>query len=441
MKVIKLKNLNRTEIGLFVSIVIVISLVSGILTSFLVFNALGASSNQPIQENYFELTAYISGYKGTSDNIKDKINPDLVVSPNSNITIKLIAGETLVHDFIVDKYYENESASEVSTLTNYKHEVIISFFIDSEGVFTYYCSIPGHFNSMHGNILVGTAQVSKPEPAKQVTVNSIIRKPTNILPPVGARQAKNIEFTLITQEVIAEIEPGTTMEYFTFNGSIPGPLLRVRVYDNVTIHLVNEALSMHTHSIDLHAATDNGGGAAYTQVAPGETKSFSFNASHEGVFVYHCASTHVPTHISLGMYGAISVEPASGLPAVDKEFYVGQSEAYTKWPAGTLGHQVMDSQKMLSEDPTYVLFNGKAFGLTDPNYSLNATKNDNIRIFFSVGGPNIANIVNAETVVVPPGSAIMIQMNVEKVGKFILVDHALTRAFDKGAIGYLYVNS
>ena len=404
----------------------------------------------------------MTGFKGTSTNIKDEINPDLVVSTNSNITIKLIAGEDVIHDFIVDKYFENESASEVSTSPDYNNEVTFSFFIDSEGVFTYYCSLPGHFNSMHGKIIVGNTQYSQPQPAKQVTVNSIIRKPTDIAPPVGARAPKNVEFTIITQEVIAEIEPGTTMEYFTFNGSVPGPLLRVRVYDNVTIHLVNEASSLHTHSIDLHAATDTGGGAAYTQVEPGETKSFSFNASHEGVFVYHCASPHVPTHISLGMYGAISVEPVSGLPAVDKEFYVGQSEAYTKWPAETLGHQVLDSQKMLDEDPTYVLFNGKAFGLTDPNYSLNATKNDNIRIFFAVGGPNIAsnfhiigevldevyfddntqlpNIVNAETVVVPPGSALIIQMNVEKIGKFILVDHALSRAFDKGAIGYLYVN-
>ena len=304
--------------------------------------------------------------------------------------------------------------------------------------------------------------VDKPGPAKTTTVNSIIRNPTDILGPVGARTAKDIEFTIVTEEVIAEIEDGTTLNYWTFNGSVPGPLLRVRQYDNVTIHLVNPASSEHTHSIDLHAVTDLGGGAAYTQTAPGETKSFSFNATHQGVFVYHCASPHVPTHISLGMYGAISVEPTTGLPTVDKEFYVGQSEIYTKWPAGIAGHQKFDSEALLLEEPTYVVFNGYRFGLTNPLNSLNASKDDNIRIFFAVGGPNIAsnfhiigeimdkvyyetsnstpNMVDAETVVVPPGSALMIEMNVEKVGKYILVDHALSRAFDKGALGYLYVN-
>ncbi len=456
-----MKEYSKKEISSFISVVVIISLVCSSITGMLLVNSVSSGPATDTTENYFELKAYLHGFVGVSQNIKDIVNPTLNVTQNSKITIKLIAGESLVHNFVVDTYQSNETSTMVANLKGYQSEVTFSFTIDQEGVFTYYCSMPGHYNTMHGSIVVGNAAVISPEPAKPVTVDSIIRKPTNILPPVGIRPAKNISFTIITQEVVAEIEPGTTMQFYTFNGSIPGPLLRVRIGDNVTIHLVNEATSLHTHSIDLHAATATGGGAAYTQVAPGESKSFSFNASHEGVFIYHCASGHVPTHISLGMFGAISVEPVNGLPHVDKEFYVGQSEVYTKWVAGTKGNQIFDDQRELNEQPTYVTFNGKAFGLTDPNFSLNATKNDNIRIFFADGGPNLAshfhiigeildqvyyensvspNMINAETVTVPPGSALMMQLTVEKIGKFILVDHSLSRAFDKGALGYLYVN-
>ncbi|MHA2338624.1 MAG: multicopper oxidase domain-containing protein [Candidatus Hodarchaeales archaeon] len=412
-----------------------------------------------LNEETFILEAHFSGFVGISDNIKGKVNPDLSVSPNTKVTIILSAGDALTHNFVIDSIQENDDTVSPSGPT----DLTLVFTIEDEGVYTYYCSIPGHFATMNGRLVVGEG--SLPGPAQTTDVDSIIRNPTDIPGPVGARAAQDVNIVLTANEVVAEIEDGTTIEFWTFNQTIPGPLLRVRVGDNVTVTLINPSTNMHRHSIDLHAVTDNGGGAAYTQVDPGETKSFFFNASHEGSFVYHCAPNQgsVPAHISLGMYGAISVEPAAGLPAIDKEFYVGQSEVYTKWAKGSEGHQQFDDQRMLDENPNYVLFNGKVNGLTDPSYSLNATVDDDIRIFFAVGGPNLAsnfhiigevmdkvwyetstsvpNMVDAETVIVAPGSTIMIEMNVEKVGRYLLVDHALSRTFDKGSLGFLYVNA
>ncbi|MFW9928669.1 MAG: multicopper oxidase domain-containing protein [Candidatus Thorarchaeota archaeon] len=405
----------------------------------------------------FILEAKLTGFVGISDNIKDQTNPDLKVPLYSQVTIILRAGESMEHNLVINEFQTDGTTVSTSGTQEISH----TFTADQQGIFQYYCAIPGHSTTMNGRLIVGDVFYQTPDPAKTTTVSSIIRKPSDILPPVGSRPAMNISFTLVTQEVTAEIEPGTTLDYWTFNSSVPGPLLRVRVGDNVTINLVNPASSTHEHSVDLHAATDIGGGSAYTKAQPGETKSFTFNASHEGVFVYHCASPNIATHISLGMYGAISVEPVGGLPSVNKEFYVGQNEIYTKWKPGTAGHQEFDSDKQLDENPTYVVFNGKFKGLTDPAFSLNATKDDDVRIFFAVGGPNLAsnfhiigevmdqiifdnpNVVNlqdAETVVVPPGSAIRIEMHLEKIGHFILVDHAISRAVDKGCMGFLYVN-
>ena len=444
--------LGTLVVGVFLGAMIGISFVNG-----------GTTATSQGVDTEFILEAYLSGYVGVSDNIKGEVNPDLKVPQYSEITIILRAGEVLGHNLLVDEYQDDETVISSDGPT----EIIYVFSVEEKGILKYYCSIPGHEITMNGRLIVGDV-FSKPiSPAQDTTVDSIVRHPNDIPSPVGARTATNVSFTIYTTEVVAEIEPGTTFTYWTFNSTVPGPLLRVRVGDNVTINLVNPANSTQTHSIDLHAVTDNGGGAAYTQAAPGTTESFYFNASHEGAYVYHCATPHIPTHISVGMFGAISVEPVNGLSAVDKEFYVGQSEVYTKWEKGTAGHQAFDSTRLLDENPNYVLFNGMAgsltdpSGLTDPAFSLNATKDDNIRIFFAVGGPNIAsnfhiigeildkvyyetsgeaNMIDAETVVVPPGSVIMIEMNVEKVGRFLLVDHALSRTFDKGSLGFLYVN-
>ena len=213
------------------------------------------------------------------------------------------------------------------------------------------------------------------------------------------------------------------------------------------------------HSIDLHAVLGPGGGADFTRVAPNETKGFQFKAMRPGIYVYHCASPHVPSHIANGMYGLILVEPKGGLAPVDKEFYVVQGEFYTTGNVGEKGHQELDKDKLLAERPEYIVFNGRKGALTG-DHALRTRVGEKVRIFFGVSGQLASNFHiiggvfdalypegditspphrNVQTTIVPAGGAAMVEFTSEVPGKYLLVDHALTRAIDRGAIGELIV--
>jgi nitrite reductase (NO-forming) len=237
-------------------------------------------------------------------------------------------------------------------------------------------------------------------------------------------------------------------------------MLRARVGDTIELSLTNPSSSKMVHSIDLHAVTGPGGGSALLQVQPGDTKTITFKTLLPGLFVYHCATPSVAEHIANGMYGMILVEPAGGLPKVDKEFYVMQGDMYTNQPYGTKGMAEFDYQKMLDEQPEYFVFNGAAGALATDEHALRASVGDNIRIFFGVGGPNFTSsfhiigemfdklynygsletppMAGVQTTLVPPGGAAMVELKLQVPGKYILVDHALSR-LERGLVGYLYV--
>jgi len=236
-------------------------------------------------------------------------------------------------------------------------------------------------------------------------------------------------------------------------------LIRVRVGDTVELHLKNSPDSLMSHSIDLHAVTGPGGGAVATQTQPGGETMFTFQALKPGLFVYHCATPMVPQHISNGMYGMILVEPEGGLPPVDREFYVMQGELYTAQPFGTTGALTEDTNKLLDESPEYFVFNGASLALAGDNHALRANVGETVRIFFGVGGPNFtssfhvigeifdrvynqaslttAPMTDVQTTLVPPGGATMVEFKLEVPGRYILVDHALSR-LQRGLAGYLY---
>ncbi|MHA2027914.1 MAG: multicopper oxidase domain-containing protein, partial [Candidatus Kariarchaeaceae archaeon] len=245
----------------------------------------------------FTFEAYLSGYVGVGGAIDGKVNPILQVDAYSNVTIILLAGDSRRHDFVIDELVQS---GEVDPDENVD-EITVNFSAGPAGESIYYCSITGHYATMNGLFIVGDSG-NLPEPAKNLDVN-VIKKPDEIPAPVGARAAMDVEITIVTKEVTAKLDDGTSFTFWTFNGTVPGPMIRVRIGDNVTIHLKNEATSNFTHSVDFHAVNANGGGAAYTQAAPGTTESFWFIPEWEGAFVYHCASPHIPTHISKGMYG------------------------------------------------------------------------------------------------------------------------------------------
>lgn len=288
---------------------------------------------------------------------------------------------------------------------------------------------------------------------------SIVHDPIDLPPPIGTRAPQHVRVDLEAVELEGQLADGTTYTYMTFNKQVPGPLLRVRVDDTVELHLKNPSASQLAHSIDLHAVTGPGGGSSVTQAPPGQEKVVIFKAMKPGLFVYHCATAMVAEHITGGMYGMILVEPGAGLPPVDHEFYVMQGELYTGRPFGEYGLQKLSRSKLLAETPDYLVFNG-AVGALTKEHPLQAKVGETIRILFGVGGPNLISsfhiigeqfdhlynlasltsppLTTVQTAVVPPGGAAMVELKLEVPGKYLLVDHALSR-MEKGLLGFLEV--
>ena len=297
-------------------------------------------------------------------------------------------------------------------------------------------------------------------PAKAVTSPNIARAASDVAAPIDRTAPALVKVDLETKQVTAEIQKGETYTYWTFNGSIPGPMIRVRVGDTVELHLKNSDASGLMHSIDLHAVTGPGGGATATQTNAGKDSSVTFKALNPGVYVYHCATAPIPMHIANGMYGMIVVEPEGGFAKVDKEFYVMQAELYTTAPYGVPGQHDFNAAKMDNEEPDYVVFNGKVGSLTGDN-AMKAKVGDTVRIFFAVGGflPSSLHLIgeifdtvypegavgsapahNVQTTFVPAGGATMVEFKLQVPGTYTLVDHSLPRALDKGAAAQIVVS-
>lgn len=288
---------------------------------------------------------------------------------------------------------------------------------------------------------------------------SIVRSPTDLPPPIAKRGPQRVHVDLETVEVTGQLDDGTTYRYWTFNRKVPGPFVRVRVGDTVQVTLKNHDESMVQHNVDFHAVTGPGGGGMATEAMPGETKGFVFKAINPGLYVYHCATPMVAQHIANGMYGMILVEPAGGLPKVDHEFYVMQGEIYTEKAFGSSGLLADSYQKLLDETPEYYVFNGAAGALSD-HKPLHAKVGETVRIYFGVGGPNktssfhvigevfdrvysmasvtAAPLTDVQTITVPPGGASIVDLKLEVPGKYMLVDHALSRVA-RGLAGTMIV--
>jgi nitrite reductase (NO-forming) len=280
------------------------------------------------------------------------------------------------------------------------------------------------------------------------------------VPQPVRRGPAHVVVDLSVEEKQVEIAPGVEYRVWTFNGSVPGPMIRVRQGDQVQINLNNPASSRVLHNIDLHAVNGPGGGADATNVAPGETKGFFFQAKAPGLYVYHCAAGIVADHITNGMYGAILVEPETGMDRVDREYYVGQHEYYTTGALGTAGLQELDADKLVAEQPEYVVFNGHTKALQDGG-ALRAETGETVRIYVANGGPNLVSsfhvigeifdraynlgsldrpnpVPNVQTVLVPAGGSAIVEFKVDVPGSYKLVDHSLSRVV-KGALGILSV--
>ncbi len=302
-------------------------------------------------------------------------------------------------------------------------------------------------------VLSGCSKAALPEK----TVVATLVPPPAVPAAITRREPALVKVDLVTEERVGTMADGVEYKYWTFNGTVPGPMIRVRQGDTVEMTVKNSASSTMAHSIDLHAATGPGGGGAVTQVAPGQSKTFRFKALNPGVFIYHCATPLVPEHIANGMYGLIVVEPSEGMPKVDREFYVVQGDFYPEGKLGDKGQFGLSFEKLVAERPEYIVFNGAVGSLTGDK-ALRAKVGETVRIYFGVGGPNVTSsfhvigeifdrvhpegsteaMSNVQTTLVPAGGATWVEFKLEAPGTYILVDHSLSRLL-RGAAGQLVV--
>jgi nitrite reductase (NO-forming) len=288
---------------------------------------------------------------------------------------------------------------------------------------------------------------------------AVLTQAPNVPPPITRNHATKVIVNLDVIEKTMRLADSVTYNMWTFGGSVPGRFIRVREGDLVELHLKNDKTSSMPHNIDLHAVTGPGGGAKHSMTLPGGESVFTFTALNPGLYVYHCATMPIPLHMANGMYGMILVEPKAGLPKVDKEFYVMQSEFYTKGKFGDKGLQPFDMDKGLDERPTYVVLNGSVGALTG-EHALQANVGERVRLFVGDAGPNlvssfhvigevfdnvyqeggtVATQHNVQTTLIPAGGAAIVEFGVEKPGDLIMVDHSIFRAMNKGAVGMIHV--
>ncbi len=322
-------------------------------------------------------------------------------------------------------------------------------------------------------------------PAKAATVDEISRHPIEMpdsadytLYQDGKYQNPVQRTGPITQEVhfnlaevVANMVDGTTMDFWTFDGKVPGPMLRARVGDTIDYFLHNPPDSTMPHNTDFHAVTGPGGGSVRTDTLPGATSHLRAKLLVPGIFIYHCAFPDIPDHISHGMYGLAVVEPEGGLPKVDHEYYLMQSEFYTDQGGKKAYVQLKDAGHLTNsieygniEEPTFVVWNGRpeafagdrAIGVYNGD-TINI--GETVRLYVGNIGPNLISSFhvigemfdrvyvegsfdlvnkNVQTTLVPCGGATGVEFQVQVPGDYLAVDHAIFR-IHKGVAGTIHV--
>ena len=289
-------------------------------------------------------------------------------------------------------------------------------------------------------------------------IDAVTTHAPEVPPAIDRDHPARVRVKMETIEKTMKMDDGVEYHYWTFDGDVPGRMIRVREGDTVDIEFSNNPSSTVPHNVDFHAATGQGGGAEASFTAPGRTSTFSFKALQPGLYIYHCAVAPVGMHIANGMYGLILVEPKEGLPKVDKEFYIVQGDFYTKGKKGAQGLQPFDMDKAIAEQPEYVVFNGHVGAIAGDN-ALKAKAGETVRMYVGNGGPNLVSSFhvigeifdkvyveagklineNVQSTLIPAGGAAIVEFKADIPGSYTLVDHSIFRAFNKGALGQLKV--
>jgi nitrite reductase (NO-forming) len=269
----------------------------------------------------------------------------------------------------------------------------------------------------------------------------------------GSGNVVNVE--LVASETTQTIAEGVDYQVWTFNGTAPGPVIRVEVGDTVHFTLRNDSSLGLSHSIDFHAA-QTPWDVNYQPVAPGETIEFDWVARFPGVFMYHCGVPPVLHHIANGMYGAIIVEPEGLEPA--REYVLVSSELYVSdEPEGET--YVGDEAKMTAAEPSYVVFDGMANRYLEA--PLPARPNELIRLWVMNAGPTLTNafhVIGAlfdhaypdgnptnalnglQTYNIAPGAGAMFELRIPDEGLYPFVTHAFAYT-GLGSVGVIQVSA
>lgn len=322
--------------------------------------------------------------------------------------------------------------------------------------------------SATGDVIPVLTPKSQLQPAPAGEVNVAVAPE---VPPAPGRTTQAIvEVHFEVVEGVTAIDPatGTTTETWGYRlvdgpdnrivAGTPGPIIRARVGDVLRFTITNPAGNHNPHNVDFHAVTGQGGGAEATTVAPRETRTIEARLLYPGFFMYHCAHGDIPAHISHGMFGGILVDPETPLPPVDHEWYITQSEYYTTGEKGT--EVDFDRAAVTMEHPSHVVFNGAVGALTG-DHALQMRVGERARIYFVNAGLNLDSnfhpigshwdkvypeaallaqpIRGSQTTLVPAGGGTVVELLAQVPSTIVLVDHALTRAVDKGAIGQIVV--
>ncbi len=261
-------------------------------------------------------------------------------------------------------------------------------------------------------------------------------------------QAPTKTFTVTVQERGIDIGGGMTYEAWTFDGTVPGPQLRVREGDEVSVEELNQTAV--AHGLNIHAAqisSEHFGGITHAPLR------YKFRADVPGVFVYHCNGIPILEHIARGMYGAVIVDPKNGWPSGPaQEITLVQSEFYGTPRAN--GRIIPDMTAMLEARPSFVVFNGQLnkAGIEHP---ILIKVGRLVRVFFVNAGPNLTSTFHVggamfstvyaggnpanplhgtENFVVGPGAGAVFEFKVSEPGDYRFMD--LNRVHEwNGAMG------
>jgi nitrite reductase (NO-forming) len=262
--------------------------------------------------------------------------------------------------------------------------------VPAEGL-AFICSIPGHSQAgMEGNVMVkggataGGDDHGGPAPTTDVAADPNAPAPVTYDATAPVRLSGDVhDIDLIITETKMTVAPGFVQSVWTFGGTVPGPVIRVKVGDTIRVHLKNPATNQLPHSIDFHAS-QVAWNDEMTSINPGEEKLYEWTADYAGVWMYHCGTSPALHHIANGMYGMVIVEPKEGLPKVDNEFALVQSEWYLG-PQGDITS--LDKASVGAPAPDFVVFNGVANQYLDAPLAVGT--GESVRIFVLDAGPNI----------------------------------------------------